>query len=166
MIAATMLGLANDPAPPLAASESEAEALRAMTGAGTTEQRTALRAKLMLWAGEGVATIAIGQELGISAPTVGPWRIRFAEHGLTGLATWFGILPRQGIRRGPRPGRRDRTLHPPLEHRHYAFQVCQDARRDLAKAVGKAQATSGAGYSVHLSVIQRSPSTRTRRSDG
>src|ERR1035437_533436 len=93
MFAATMLGMANHPAPPLAVSESEAEALRAMARAGTTEQRTALRAKVILRAAEGVANVAIADELGVSVPTVGLWRTRFKERGLAGLAD------------GPRTGR-------------------------------------------------------------
>jgi transposase len=86
MLAATMLGMANHPAPPLAVSETEAESLRAMARAGTTEQRTALRAKIILRAAEGVANVAIADELGISVPTVGLWRTRFKERGLAGLA--------------------------------------------------------------------------------
>ena len=62
MLAATMLQVANHPAPPLAASESEAETLWAMTRAGTTEQRMALRAKIILRAAEGVANVAIADD--------------------------------------------------------------------------------------------------------
>jgi transposase len=124
-----MLGMANHPAPPLAVSESEAEALRAMTRAGTTEQRTALRARIILRAAEGVANVAIADELGISVPTVGLWRTRFRERGLAGLAD------------GPRTGRpatygreiRERvlttTLSPPEGATHWST-------RRLAKAVG------------------------------
>ena len=86
MFAATMLSMANHPAPPLAVSESETEALQAMARAGTTEQRTALRAKVILRAAEGVANVAIATELGVSVPTVGLWRTRFRERGLAGLA--------------------------------------------------------------------------------
>ena len=60
MLAATMLGMANHPAPPLAVSETEAQALRAMARAGTTEQRTALRAKIILRAAEGIANVGLG----------------------------------------------------------------------------------------------------------
>src|SRR3990170_2635001 len=124
-----MLGMANHPAPPLAVSESEAETLRAMARAGTTEQRTALRAKIILQAAEGVANVAIADELGISVPTVGLWRTRFKERGLAGLAD------------GPRTGRpaiygreiRERvlatTLTPPEGATHWST-------RRLAKAVG------------------------------
>ena len=49
-----MCGMANHPAPLLAVSGSEAETLRAMARAGTTEQRAALRAKIILRAAEGI----------------------------------------------------------------------------------------------------------------
>src|SRR5665811_1309774 len=129
MFAATMLGMANHPAPPLAVSESEADTLRAMARAGTTEQRTALRAKIILRAAEGIGNVAIADELGISVPTVGLWRTRFRERGLAGLAD------------GPRSGRpaiygreiRERvlatTLTPPEGATHWST-------RRLAKAVG------------------------------
>jgi len=78
--------MAAHPAPPLAVSESEAEALRAMTRAGTTEQRAAMRARVILRAAEGAAHVEIADELGVSVPTVLLWRRRFKEHGLVGLA--------------------------------------------------------------------------------
>lgn len=88
-----MLDTANQAAPPLAVSESEAETLRAMARAGTAEQRSALRARIILRAAEGIANVAIADELGVSVPTVGLWRTRFKERGLAGLAD------------GPRSGR-------------------------------------------------------------
>lgn len=78
--------MAAHPAPRLAVSESEAEALRAMTRAGTTEQRTAMRARIILRAAEGAAHVEIASELGVSVPTVLLWRRRFKEQGLDGLA--------------------------------------------------------------------------------
>lgn len=78
--------MAAHPAPPLAVSESEAEALRAMTRAGTTEQRTAMRARIILRAADGAAHVQIADELGVSVPTVLLWRRRFKEQGLAGLA--------------------------------------------------------------------------------
>jgi transposase len=57
-----------------------------MTRAGTTEQRTAMRARIILRAAEGAAHVAIADELGVSVPTVLLWRRRFRESGLAGLA--------------------------------------------------------------------------------
>ena len=56
-----------------------------MTRAGTTEQRTAMRARIILRAAEGAAHVAIADELGVSIPTVLLWRRRFnrADRGRT-----------------------------------------------------------------------------------
>ena len=77
--------MAAHPAPPLAVSESEAETLRSWTRAGTTEQRLAMRARIILRAAEGAANNAVARELGVSIPTVLLWRRRFKEWGLAGL---------------------------------------------------------------------------------
>src|SRR5664280_2777156 len=82
----TVRGMAAHPAPQLAVSESEAEALRSMTRAGTTEQRTAMRARIITRAAEGAAHVVIAAALGVSIPTVLLWRRRFREQGLAGLA--------------------------------------------------------------------------------
>ena len=82
----TVRGMAAHPAAPLAVSEPEAEALAAMTRAGTTEQRLAMRARIILRAAEGAAHVAVASELGVSVPTVLLWRRRFKEQGLAGLA--------------------------------------------------------------------------------
>lgn len=57
-----------------------------MTRAGTTEQRTAMRARIILRAAEGAAHVVVADELGVSVPTVLLWRRRFKERGLAGLA--------------------------------------------------------------------------------
>jgi transposase len=57
-----------------------------MTRAGTTEQRTAMRARIILAAAEGAAHVDVADELGVSVPTVLLWRRRFKERGLDGLA--------------------------------------------------------------------------------
>jgi transposase len=132
----TVGSMAAHPAPPLAVSETEAEALRAMTRAGTTEQRTVMRARIILAAAEGAAHVAIAQELGVSVPTVLLWRRRFKEQGLAGLAD------------APHPGRprtygrevREQilaaTLTPPEATTHWS-------RARLAKRVGVSASTVG-----------------------
>jgi putative transposase len=60
-------------------------------------QAVALRARIVLMTAEGVSPSAIGEQLGVSQPTVRKWRARYAEDGLAGL------------RNEPRPGR-PRTL--------------------------------------------------------
>ena len=78
--------MANRPAAALAVSAAERTTLRSWTRAGTTEQREALRARIVLRAGDGASHAAIAQELGCSVPTVLLWRRRFKERGLAGLA--------------------------------------------------------------------------------
>ena len=129
--------MAAHPAPPLAVSESEAEALRAMTRAGTTEQRTAMRARIILRAAEGAAHVAVADELGVSVPTVLLWRRRFREQGLAGLAD------------APHPGR-PRTYGREVRERVLAetLQAPDDAtthwsRARLARKVGVSASTVG-----------------------
>jgi transposase len=57
-----------------------------MTRAGTTEQRTVMRARIILRGAEGASHVAVAEELGVSVPTVLLWRRRFKEQGLAGLA--------------------------------------------------------------------------------
>ena len=103
----------NHPAPPLAVTEPERASLRALLRAGTTEQRLAMRARIVLAAASGTANERIAARLGVQRMTVLLWRGRFERERMAGLAD------------APRPGReptydraaRDRviafTLEPP-----------------------------------------------------
>ena len=76
--------------PPAAAaielsSEEEAELRRLVRTPSTTNQR-ALRARIVLRAAQGATNTEIAGELGLSLPTVGLWRAKYAREGLTGLA--------------------------------------------------------------------------------
>ena len=128
--------MAAHPAPPLAVSESEAEALRAMTRAGTTEQRTVMRARIILRAAEGAAHVEIAQELGVSVQTILLWRRRFKEQGLAGLAD------------APHPGR-PRTYGREVREQILAATLTRPAttthwsRARLAKQVGVSPSTVG-----------------------
>jgi transposase len=52
---------------------------------GKTEQRLALRARIILAAAAGPKTAQIAQVLAIRPATVSKWRRRFAQKGLAGL---------------------------------------------------------------------------------
>ena len=114
-IAATILNMANHPAPPLSVNESDLEILRALVRARTTEQRLAQRARIVLRAAEGRPNRRIAAELGVAPMTVLLWRERYERAGLAGLAD----EARPG--RPPTYGRdeRDRvialTLEPPSD---------------------------------------------------
>jgi transposase/transposase-like protein len=107
-----------------------------MTRAGTTEQRTVMRARIILRAAEGAANNQVAEELGVSIPTVLLWRRRFKQQGLDGLAD------------APHPGRprtygretRERilaeTLTTPEDATHWS-------RASMAKRVGVSASTVG-----------------------
>lgn len=128
--------MAAHPAPRLAVSDAEAATLRAMTRAGTTEQRTAMRARIVLLAAEGAAHVEIAEEVGVSVPTVLLWRRRFKEQGLAGLAD------------APHPGR-PRTYGRDVQERILATTLTKPegrthwSRARLAKEVGVSASTVG-----------------------
>src|ERR1700690_637056 len=103
----------NHPAAPLVIDESEREALRALVRARTTEQRTAMRARVVLAAADGMANERIAAEVGAHKMTVLLWRGRFARERLKALPD----APLPG--RAPTYGRAERdrvialTLEPP-----------------------------------------------------
>ncbi len=73
------------PAPALWIDANQEKRLKFLSGSGKTPQKIALRARIVLLAGEGVPNHAIAAELGISRPTVLLWRGRFARSGVPGL---------------------------------------------------------------------------------
>ena len=73
------------PATTIALSADEEKTLTMWTRAGTTEQRVAERARIVLAAARGDATTAIASRLRVRPATVSTWRRRFAAHRLTGL---------------------------------------------------------------------------------
>jgi transposase len=52
---------------------------------GKTEQRYALRARIVLSAADGKSNNSLAKELGTTRPTVIDWRQRFAEGGVRAL---------------------------------------------------------------------------------
>jgi hypothetical protein len=83
------------PLAPLELSRAEKESWEQLVrrrGAGHLE---VLRAKVILWAAEGLANYEIVRRTRLSAPTVGKWRQRFLENRTAGLSE----LPRSGAPR-------------------------------------------------------------------
>jgi len=64
----------------------EEQTLRMWTRAGTTEQRLARRAKVILRCAEGLPIREVGESCGISQISVFKWKRRFLEMRLDGLA--------------------------------------------------------------------------------
>jgi len=52
-----------------------------------TPQAVAQRARIVLMTAEGISPGAVGEQLGVSQPTVRKWRARYVEDGLAGCAT-------------------------------------------------------------------------------
>lgn len=67
-------------------SEPEKETLESWARSGTTEQRLAERARIVLRAAKGHKNVDIAHELGLRPGTVSKWRNRFAEEGIEGLS--------------------------------------------------------------------------------
>src|SRR3954463_11207344 len=90
---------------PLQIDENQRKRLVHLANAGKTPQKVALRARIVLRAGEGRPNNAIAKELEVSRPTVILWRERFKELGVPGI-----------MRDAKRPGRR-KSVSPELVQR-------------------------------------------------
>jgi len=66
-------------------SAEERGVLEGNVRAAKTEQRLALRSRIVLLAADGIGTNAIAAQLRVSPATVSKWRLRFARQGLEGL---------------------------------------------------------------------------------
>ena len=124
------------PARPLHVDENQRKRLQHLARCGKTPQKLALRARIILAAGEGRPNHAIARQLGVSRPTVLLWRRRFAFHGVPGI-----------LKDAPRPGRRkaispekvkqvvEATMHTtPPDATHWSV-------RSMAKAQGLSRMT-------------------------
>jgi transposase len=69
----------------LAVMPEDRQALERIVRSGRSEQRHALRARVILGAADGKSNNALAKELGTSRPTVLDWRARFAAGGVKAL---------------------------------------------------------------------------------
>jgi transposase len=120
-------------ATPIVLSESETRTLESWLRAGSTEQRHAERARIILAAGAGEGTLEIARRLGTRPARVAKWRTRFARDRLAGLAD----APRPGarVRYGPGTDRRilamlDQT--PPEGHATWTGALLARALGDVS----------------------------------
>ena len=129
--------MANKTAEPLALQTGDRTELERLTRSATVPAATALRARIVLLAADGLANQVIAERVGVSRPTVNLWRSRYAEAGLAGLA---------GVRPPGRPRSVDRakiisaTLTPPPK----ALGVTHWSSRLLAPRLGVDHATIAA----------------------
>jgi transposase len=75
-----------NPSKKLPMTEDQRKTLEAWIRAGTSPQRTVLRARICLLAADGFSNNAIAKRLQTSRPTVIQWRCRFAHSGPEGLS--------------------------------------------------------------------------------
>jgi transposase len=72
-------------ATPIILTEAERTELEALARSTKTEYRLRQRARIVLVAAEGVASRAIGREVGCTTGTASKWRVRYAANRLAGL---------------------------------------------------------------------------------
>src|ERR1700719_1040733 len=72
-------------ATPIILTEAERTELEALARSTKTEYRLRQRARIVLGAAEGVASRAIGREVGCTTGTASKWRGRYAANRLAGL---------------------------------------------------------------------------------
>jgi transposase len=120
---------------PLLISDEERSELVSWSRRPTTAQALALRARIVLAAGEGWTNTEIAEELGVSRPTVGKWRRQFAEMGLDGLVD----APRPGAPRKVDDEQIERVVAMTLEGT--PPNATQWSTRSMAEATGLSQST-------------------------
>src|SRR3990172_4352411 len=79
----------------IALDKEERQVLESWVRSGTTEQRYAQRARIVLESAAGEANKEIARTLNLGSVTVGKWRSRFRQSGLAGLRD----APRPGVGR-------------------------------------------------------------------
>jgi transposase len=124
------------PSERLLMTEKQRKTLEAWVHAGTTPQRTVLRARICLLAADGWSNNAIAKELRTSRPTVIQWRKRFAEKGPVGVAEDAPHGPsKKALSAGKVKAIVEATLHTtPKDATHWST-------RTMAKAQGVSNAT-------------------------
>jgi len=117
--------------------------LERLVRSGKTEQRPALRARIVLGAAAGQANHALAKELHTSRPTVIAWRQRFREGGVAAL----GRDRPRGRSLAALPAAKqaevvDKTLQPPAHATHWSC-------RTMAKSCGVSKASVQRLWDAH-----------------
>src|SRR5579883_3519447 len=73
-------------ATPITLTADERTALEALANSRKSEARMRDRARIVLLAAEGLASRAIGREVGCTPGTASKWRVRYARDRLAGLS--------------------------------------------------------------------------------
>ncbi len=124
------------PAVALHLDESQRKRLSFLVGSGRTPQKIALRARIILLAGQGLANHAIAEKLEVSRPTVLLWRNRFRQRGVPGISQ---DAPRPGRNKGISPQVAQRVVEATLHTTPPA--ATHWSTRSMAKAQGLSRMT-------------------------
>ncbi len=81
---------------PITLGESQRRVLEGLEGAHGTPQQLALRARIVLWADEGVSVHETARRLGVWPKTVRRWRQRWSSASDGDLAARLSDAPRRG----------------------------------------------------------------------
>lgn len=73
-------------ATPITLTADERRTLEALAGSRKSEARMRDRARIVLLAADGMASRAIGREVGCEPGIASKWRVRFAKHRMAGLS--------------------------------------------------------------------------------
>ena len=122
--------------PPLAMSDEQRAVLERLSVSRTIADRDVRRARVLLMAGQGLATTRIAAQAGLSPATVAAWRERFAVEGLKAFA---GVRPGRG-RKPSIPVEQVAAIVRATLHEQPAGET-QWSCRSMAKAQGVSPAT-------------------------
>jgi transposase len=122
---------------PLKLTNEDRATLESWVRRGTTAQRLALRARIILRCANSENLRSIARALDVSAVTVGKWRRRFSEEGVDGLLD----LPRPGIARKITDENIEKLLVSTLESK--PVDATHWSTRDMAKHAGISHSSVG-----------------------
>jgi transposase len=125
------------PKQPLVLESVELEQLERWARRPKTEQRLALRSRIVLRCAEGLDNDEVAAELGVDAKTVSKWRRRFVGRRLDGL----GDEPRPGAPRTVLDDKVDEVVRRTIEEQ--SPDATHWSTRSMARRVGVSPATVG-----------------------
>lgn len=115
--------------------EVDQELLRHLLRSGSTPQKLALRARILLGAAEGTSNNQLSEELDVSRPTILLWRQRYLDAGLAGV---LKDASRPGRKKMITPEEIDAIVHATLH------TTPKDATHWSVRSMAKAQGVSSA----------------------
>jgi transposase len=115
--------------------EVDQDLLQHLVRCGSTPQKLALRARILLGAAEGQSNYQLSAELKVSRPTILLWRQRYLDTGLAGV-----------LKDAPRPGRKKRITPTKVDAIVHAtlHTTPKDATQWSVRSMAKAQGVSSA----------------------